>query len=172
MFESTIDSAFSLSFSPSSLRYPEHPIPVSNGELSRRTVLIPGAIVQPGITPPVVPDCCERSFLLRSYINRLRSPAKRDPTSSLSSAKAAATAAIVTVSPSSPVRIRCFVFSCPLLSLLTFCFFSFPPLIATRRVVKFGIFVEDLHRDSDHLNLFPNGRIFPLGWPLVSASSR
>lgn len=88
MFESTIDSpspSFSLSLS---LPYPEHPIPVSNGELSRRTVLIPGAIVQLGINPPVVPDCCKRSFLLRSYINRLRSAAKRDPTSSsLDSAK-------------------------------------------------------------------------------------
>jgi len=48
-----------------------------------------GAIVQPGITPPVVLDCYERSFFLRSYINRLRSPSKRDPTSSLGSAKAA-----------------------------------------------------------------------------------
>lgn len=89
LFESTIDcrrlpsSSFSLSLSVSCSPLFQHPIPVSNGELSRRAVLIPGAIVQLGINPPVVPDCCERSFLLRSYINRLRSAAKRDPTSSL-----------------------------------------------------------------------------------------
>lgn len=105
-----------------------------------------GAIVQPGITPPVVLDCCERSFFLRSYINRLRSPAKRDPTSSLGSAKTAPVPLVVLpLSSCSP--------------------------IATGRVVKFGDYLAgNLHRDSDHLNPFPNARIFPPGWPLVSAS--
>lgn len=78
------------SFSPSfSLSYSEHPIPYPMESFLSEQYLFLGAIVQPGITPPVVLDCCERSFFLRSYINRLRSPAKRDPTSSLGSAKAA-----------------------------------------------------------------------------------
>lgn len=133
MFESTIDSvsfpAHPLSVSVT-LPYPEHPIPVSNEELSRRTVLIPGAIVQPGITPPVVPDCCERSFFLRSYINRLRSPAKRDSTSSLGSAKADdATDAIIVPSP--------FVGLPDLFQL-----YPLTDPVATRRVS-----VGDLHRD-------------------------
>lgn len=114
-----------------------------------------GAIVQPGITPPVVLDCYERSFFLRSYINRLHSPAKRDPTSSLGSAKAAPVA--VVLCRSTPCR-------------LSFSHSSCSP-IAAGGVVKFGDYLAgNLHRDSDHLNPFPNARIFPPGWPLVSAS--
>lgn len=63
------------------LSYPEHPIPYPMESFSGEQYLFLGAIVQPGITPPVVLDYCERSFFLRSYINRLRSAAKRDPTS-------------------------------------------------------------------------------------------
>lgn len=114
-----------------------------------------GAIVQPGITPPVVLDCCERSFFLRSYINRLRSPAKRDPTSSLGSAKIAPATAAAVGAP---------------LCRLSYSHSSCSP-IATGRVVKFGDYLAgNLHRDSDHLNPFLNARIFPPGWPLVSAS--
>lgn len=146
MFESTIDSA-SLSLS---LSYSEHPIPYPMESFLSEQYLFLGAIVQPEITPPVVLDCCERSFFLRSYINRLRSPAKRDPTSSLGSAKAvsAEVPPLLVVHPRS---------SCS--------------SIATGRVVKFGDYLAgNLHRDSDHLNPFPNGCIFPPGWSFVSAS--
>lgn len=114
MFESTIDSA---SLTPSlslplfltlSLSYPEHPIPYPMESFPGEQYLFLGAIVQPGITPPVVLDCYERSFFLRSYINRLRSPAKRDPTSAPrppptpSSSSSAGVPPLVACSPVSP----------------------------------------------------------------------
>lgn len=166
MFKSTIDSAslplpllslppltpslfLSLSYSPLSRTSNS----VSNGELSRRTVLIPGAIVQPGITPPVVLDCCEHSFFLRSYINRCALPRNAIQLLPLAPPRPSPPPEY----PLPPCR-------------LSFSHSSCSP-IATGRVVKFGDYLAgNLHRDSDHLNPFPNARIFPPGWPLVSAS--